>query len=117
MKKLCFLASLFICLNLPILSHANTETYNWCGIYFEKAEQAFIRIPIADLRKGSSICTPENYAERAGISGSVNIALDFKTKRSNLGNWRKFDNHVLEISGKLKNGAITRTRLIRDAGI
>jgi hypothetical protein len=117
MKKLCFLTSLFVCLNQPVLSHANTETHNWCGIYFEKAEQAFIRIPMADLHKGSSFCTTESYAERVGIAGSVNIALDFRANRSNLGNWRKFDNHVLEISGKLKNGTITRTRLIRDAGM
>ena len=117
MKKLCFLTSLFICLNLPLLSHANTETQNWCGIYFENAEQGFLRIPIADIRQGSKTCNLENYAERAQMSGTVNIAIDITRSPSTLGHWRKFDSHVLEVNGKLKNGEITHTRFIRDMGI
>ena len=117
MKKLCFLIALLICINLPLSSYAATDTHNWCGMYFEQDEQGFIRIPMADLRQGSSICTPEDFAQRAQTSGTVNIALNFNNSRSTLGHWRKFDNHILEIRGKLKKGEISRTRFIRDTGI
>lgn len=117
MKKLCFLTALFICLNFPLLSHANIETHNWCGIYFEQNNQGFIRIPMVDLHRGSAVCNLDDYAVRVQTSGAVSVAVDITQSRSSLGHWRKFDNHVLEIRGKLKNGEITRTKLIRDLGI
>lgn len=117
MKKLCFLTALFICLNLTFISNANAETRNWCGKYFEQNEQGFLRIPMADVRQGSHSCTPEDFASRSQISGTVNIALNFTKSISTLANWSKFNNHIIEISGKLKHGEISRTRLIRDTGI
>ena len=117
MKKLGFLTALLVCLNFPFLSMAKTETYNWCGIYFEEAEQGYLRIPLADLRNGSTTCTLEDYTSRAQTSGTVNVALDITESRSALGYWRKFNNHVLEISGKLQRGEINHTHFIRDMGL
>ena len=116
MRKLCFLTLLLLCLSFPISTQANVETYNWCGTYFEKDDQGFIRIPMADLRAGSSNCDVESYSSRILSSGTVNIALGFTKSRSAVSNWRKFNNHLLEVRGKLKNGEITSTRLIRDVG-
>lgn len=115
MQKLCLTALLLLCFSLP--TNAYAENNNWCGIYFEENDQGFIRIPISDIRTGSGDCNGENYTTRTSSFGSTKIALDFTKNRSALGYWRKFNNHIIEIRGKLNYGEIKNPRLIRDLGI
>ena len=116
MKKSALLA-LFLCLGLPFASLAETGVENWCGTYFEDNGRGFIRLAREDFGTGSSACDVEDYYERAEKSGTANIALDFTHKRSALINWRKFNNHVIEVRGKFRNGFIDGTRFVRDRGV
>ncbi len=116
MRKLLFLMLLLLCFSFSTTGHANTETLNWCGTYFENNNQGYLRLPRTDLFTGSQECSLISYNENVSNSGDILIALDFTKNRSALSHWRKFDNHLLEIRGKFRNGAITGTRLVRDIG-
>lgn len=116
MKKLALLM-LFLCFCLSFAGSALADTANWCGTYFEEDGRAFLRLARDDFGIGSSSCNQETYDERTARSGTANIALDFSGRHSTLGDWRKFNNHLIEIRGKYRNGYITRTRFVRDMGI
>ena len=64
-----------------------------------------------------SIFGVRDYNERAERSGTANIALDFTKNRSTVNKWRKFNNHLIEVRGKFRNGYISGTRFIRDMGV
>lgn len=115
MKKLG-LPTLFLCCVLSLAAEAS-ETLNWCGTYFEDNGRGFIRLARVDLNAGSSSCSVPEYNEKVENTGHAVIALDFTKNRSAVSNWRKFDNHLIEVRGKYRNGYITSTRLIRDIGI
>lgn len=115
MKKLG-LPTLFLCCVLSLAAEAS-ETLNWCGTYFEDNGRGFIRLARVDLNSGSSSCTMSEYNERVANTGHTAIALDFTKSRSAVSNWRKFDNHLIEVRGKYRDGSITSTRLIRDMGV
>ena len=114
MRKTIFVIIL-LCLNLiiPVTGNSNTNTEQWCGTYFESNGQGYIRLAIQDFSTGSSNCSISSYEKRAEKSGTANIALNMRSPHK----WRKFDNHLIVIRGKLRNGQIDRTRFIRDLGI
>lgn len=116
MKKSALLA-LFLCVGFPFAGLADNTTENWCGTYFEDNGRGFIRLAREDFGTGSSNCDVNEYYERAEKSGTANIALDFTHNRSSLSNWRKFNNHVIEIRGTFRNGYIDNTRFVRDRGV
>lgn len=109
--------ALFLCVSASTAGLANNNTENWCGTYFENNGRGYIRLAREDFGTGSSDCTPENYYERVENSGTANIALDFTHNRSAVNNWRKFNNHLIEVRGKFRNGTIDGTRLVRDMGV
>lgn len=109
------LATLFLCISFSPNAHSNSraDMEQWCGTYFESEGQGYIRLPIQDISTGSSNCSLSNYEKRVENGGAANVALDMRTPHK----WRKFDNHLIVIRGKLRNGQIDRTRFIRDLGI
>lgn len=116
MKKLALL-TLFLCLSFSFAGFADAETENWCGTYFEEGGRGYIRLARNDFGVGSSNCSMDGYNERAERSGTANIALDFTKNRSTVNKWRKFNNHLIEVRGKFRNGYISGTRFIRDMGV
>lgn len=116
MLKTCSLALLFILISFDSNSLAGTPTLNWCGTYFEQNNQGFIRVPLLESKTGSHSCSLEEYNQRASY-GSIDLALNFAKNRTTLNNWKKFNNHVIVIRGKIKNGKISKTRFVRDVGI
>ena len=117
MRKLSFLAIVFMCLCFCPLSLADTEMLNWCGTYFEANNQSYLRIARGDLFTGSNICDIEVYHQRIMSSGHINLALNHSKNRNVAGKWRKFTDHVIEVRGKIQNGSIIGTRLVRDIGV
>ena len=117
MRQLCYTTLLFISLSFICLKPAQAEINNWCGAYFEEENTGYLRIAMSDIKNGNSRCTYESYYTRAQTSGTAKIALSFSKQRSAVTNWRKFDNHILEVRGKLENGEITSPRFVRDLGI
>lgn len=115
MKKIALLA-LFLCIVSTKAGLADNNIENWCGTYFEDNGQAFLRLAKEDFGIGSSECNVDDYHEKAEKSGTANIALDL-TRNSTLNNWRKFNNHVIEVRGKFRNGYIKSTRFVRDMGV
>lgn len=115
MKKIAILA-LFLCITSTKAGLAESNTENWCGTYFENNGQAYLRLAREDFGTGSSECNVDTYTKKAQNSGTANIALDFN-KNSTINNWRKFNNHVIEVRGKLRNGYLRSTRFIRDMGV
>lgn len=114
MKKLIIIIMiLFIKLSFTPNVKSNVNTEQWCGTYFESNGQGYIRLPRQDFLTGSSHCSIENYEKRIEKSGVATIALDMRNPHK----WRKFDNHLIEIRGKFRNGQIDRTRFVRDLGI
>ena len=116
MQKLSTLILLFSCIISP-LSSAHAENLNLCGAYFEDNDRGFIRVARRDLFEGSSNCDIESYRERIMQSGYVNLALNHTKTRPVSATWNKFNDHVIEVRGKIRNGVITNTKLIRDAGV
>jgi len=116
MKKTALLA-LFLCMVTSTAGLAENDTENWCGTYFEDNGQAFLRLAREDFGTGSSECNVPEYQKKAEESGTADIALDFSRNRSTLNNWRKFNNHVIEVRGKFRNGYIKSTRFVRDMGV
>ncbi len=116
MKKIALIA-LFLCVFLSSTSHADSNIENYCGTYFEDNGRGFIRLARVDFGTGSSSCDVNNYYDRAQKSGTADIALNFNRQRSTISNWRKFNNHVIEVRGKFQNGYINSTRFIRDMGV
>lgn len=116
MQKLSLWTLLFLCIICP-LSSASAENLNLCGAYFEDNDRAFIRIARQDLHDGSSSCDINSYRERVMRSGYVNLALNHTKNRPISATWNKFNDHVIEVRGKIHNGTITGTKLIRDAGV
>lgn len=98
-------------------SAANAEIMNWCGTYFEENGRGYLRLAREDLESGSNDCSIAEYNERVANTGSASIALDFAKNRSTVSKWRKFNNHLIEVRGKVRNGQISNARLIRDAGV
>lgn len=115
MKKIATLA-LFLCMFSLNAGLADNNVENWCGTYFEDNGQGFLRLAREDFGTGSSNCDISEYHEKAKKSGTANIALNF-SRSSTLNNWRKFNNHVIEIRGKFHNGYIKSTRFVRDMGV
>lgn len=109
--------ALFLCVSASTTGLANNNTENWCGTYFEDNGRGYIRLAREDFGSGSSNCTPQTYQERVENSGTANIALDFTHNRSTVNNWRKFNNHLIEVRGKFRNGYIDDTRFVRDMGV
>jgi len=116
MRKSYFLALLFLCMSFSCKSYA-AQTLNWCGTYFEENERGYLIISQDDLISGSDTCSTSNYKENLADGIPVVVALDFTKNRSALTNWRKFNNHLLEVRGKMRGGIITSTRFVRDFGI
>lgn len=116
MQKLSFLILLFLCI-FSTLSQAYAENLNLCGTYFEDNDRSFLRVARQDLYDGSSNCDIDSYHERVMNSGYVNLALNHTKNRPVPASWNKFNDHVIEIRGKIRNGTITSTKLIRDAGV
>lgn len=117
MQKLIYTILLLVIFATVTITSAHAKTTNWCGTYFEEDNQGYLRIAIDDIQKGGSSCTPESYYARIQNSGAAKIYLDFAKHYSMVANWRKFNNHILEIRGKLDYGKIISPRLIRDIGI
>jgi hypothetical protein len=117
MKKVIALV-LFLVLAYSPLSYANyeTDTEEWCGVYFENQGQSYIRLSRSDLGIGSPRCSLSKYKQNSTQSGTANVALDF-TKTSTTYKWKKFDTHLIVIRGKFRNGRINNPRFIRDLGI
>ncbi len=116
MQKLSLMILLFLCIISP-LSSAFAENINLCGTYFEDNDRSFIRIARQDLFNGSNNCDIEAYQERVMQSGYVNLALNHTRNRPVPTSWNKFNDHVIEVRGKIRKGMITNTKLIRDAGV
>lgn len=116
MKKVGLLA-LFLCFSICQATAASIDTMNWCGKYYEQNGTAYLRLARQDLIDGSSTCSPEEYVKKIEKNGQVSVALSFTKKISALGNWRKFENQLVEIRGKLRNGTIANPRFIRNMGI
>ncbi|MCM1323751.1 MAG: hypothetical protein NC218_06280 [Acetobacter sp.] len=116
MRKAALLA-LFLCVTSSSAGLADSNTENWCGTYFEDNGRGFIRLAREDFGTGSSNCSPEDYYERVENSGAADIALDFTHNRSSINHWRKFNNHLIEVRGKFRNGYIDNTRFVRDMGV
>lgn len=116
MLKTCFFTLLFMLISFGSAGYAETPTLNWCGTYFEKDDQGFIRVPLLESKTGSKSCSSEEYNQRIKY-GSTNLILSFAKTRTTLNNWRKFNNHIIIVRGKIKNGKISKTRFVRDVGI
>lgn len=86
-------------------------------LILKKTAAGYIRLARDDFGVGSSNCSMDGYNERAERSGTANIALDFTKNRSTVNKWRKFNNHLIEVRGKFRNGYISGTRFIRDMGV
>ena len=116
MKKIIALV-LFLLFAFSPVSYANyeTDTEEWCGVYFEKEGQGYIRLSRSDLGIGSPHCSLSKYQQKTQQSGTANIALDF-TKRSTTLKWKKFDSHLIVVRGKFRNGRINNPRFIRNLG-
>lgn len=117
MKKAITLVLLLMLAYTP-LSYANyeTDTEEWCGVYFEKENQSYIRLSRSDLGIGSPRCSLSKYQQNSQQTGTANVALDF-TKSSTTHKWRKFDTHLIVVRGKFRNGRINNPRFIRDLGV
>lgn len=115
MKKIALLA-LFLCMFSTPAGLADNRVENWCGTYFEDNGQGYLRLAREDFGTGSTACNITDYYEKAQKSGTANIMLDF-THNSTLTNWRKFNNHVIEVRGKFQNGYLRSARFIRDMGV
>lgn len=115
MKKLALLALIIGMFPISMAKCADTE--NWCGTYIEEEGKGYIRLARADFGIGSSSCIVSEYADRVEKSGATNVGLDFTHNNSMVNKWRKFNNHIIEIRGKFRNGTIDNVRLIRDMGV
>lgn len=115
MRKLIFLTLLFLCISLSVTNVARAENINWCGTYFESNNNSFIAIAPTEMAKGSQFCSAEKY--RTTSASKTVMLIDFNKNRSRVGNWRKFQNHVIEIRGKLRGtNRIINPRFVRDYG-
>ncbi len=114
--RILALLALFLCFS-PVNSANSSETENWCGTYFEEDGRGYIRLARADFGTGSTNCNINEYTDRVAESGTANIALEFTHNKSTVNKWRKFNNHVIEVRGKFRNGSISNTRFIRDMGV
>lgn len=117
MRKLFLLTLLFFCIGFSNEGFAKTETMNWCGTYFEENNISYLFVSQEDYIDGSKNCSIENFKNSIRITGIKSITLDFTKNRSKIGNWRKFQNHLIEIRGKLHNDVVSNARLVRDYGI
>ena len=65
MKKTITLVLLLMLAYTP-LSYANyeTDTEEWCGVYFEKENQSYIRLSRSDLGIGSPRCSLSKYQQK-----------------------------------------------------
>ena len=116
MRKLYFLILFLTCINYAPQCFAKATTVNWCGTYFEDNERGYLLVAQQDLREGSPNCDLEEYQKRISTTGSALIHLELTNNRSNLNNWRKFSNHLIEIRGKIRNGTVVSTHFVRDRG-
>lgn len=116
MKRLTVL-TLFLCLGFSSAGVADSDVMNWCGTYFEDDGRGYIRLALTDLNTGSEDCSMEAYNNRINTTGQTRLGLDFARNRSTVNKWRKFDNHLIEVRGKIRNGYINNPRLIRDRGV
>ena len=116
MQKLSRIVLLFLCIISP-LSSAFAENLNLCGTYFENNNRGFLRIAREDLYNGSEHCDMDSYHSRVKNSGYVNLALNHTKNRPVSATWNKFNDHIIEVRGKIRDGMITNTKLIRDAGV
>ena len=117
MKKIITLV-LFLLLAYSPLSYANyeTDTEEWCGVYFEDQGQGYIRLSRSDFGTGSSGCSISRYKQNSSNTGTANVALDF-TKTSTTNKWKKLNSHLIVVRGKFRNGRISNPRFIRDLGV
>ena len=117
MKKIITLV-LFMLLAFSPLSYAyyETDTEEWCGVYFEKQGQSYIRLSRKDLGIGSFRWSLSKYKQSAELNGTANVALNFN-RPSTTAKWKKFDTHLIVLRGKFRNGRINNPRFIRDLGI
>ena len=115
MRKI-FWTVLFLCSVLSFSGTAHAGNLNWCGIYFEEQDRAFLVVSVEDVASGSKNCSVKDYRESTTMLGSAVMPIDFSKNRSKIGHWRKFSRHFIEIRGKIRNNKITNARLIRDYG-
>lgn len=115
MRKFLFLILLYSFLTIANIAHA--KTLNWCGTYFEKNNKGYIIVSQNAIRKGDKHCTAKSYQNDIDVFGSAIMPVDFSAKRSKLGYWRKFNNHLIEIRGKLYENKVTYPHFVRDYGI
>lgn len=114
--RLLALLTIFLCFS-PVSPANSADTENWCGTYFEEDGRGYLRLARADFGIGSTNCDVSEYADRVKQSGAADIVLDFTHNNSTVNKWRKFNNHIIEIRGKFRNGYISDTRFIRDMGV
>lgn len=117
MHKLCFLTVLFLGSTYSLGSNADAPTRNWCGVYTQDGNHGYIRIAQQDLIHGSIGCTASSYQERSKDSGVVHLPLEMNKKRTARYQWQGFDNHLIEIRGKNRNGTIEKVSFVRDIDI
>ena len=114
MHKICFLTLLFLGTTSSLGSYADAPTRNWCGIYTQNGNYGYIRIARQDLLHGSIGCTAPLYQERAATSGTIDLPFEINKKRTARYQWQSFDNHLIEIRGKNRNGVIEKVHFVRD---
>lgn len=107
----------FLCIVFSLASGvALASTKNWCGVYFESKNQGYIRVLRNDIGAGSEGCSLSDYNERKKDERVISIALKFTRNNSSVAKWRKFNNHLIEVRGKYRNGIIIGTKFVRDLG-
>ena len=117
MHKISFLTILFLGATYSLGSYADAPTRNWCGIYTQEGNYGYIRIAREDLQNGSIGCTSALYEERSHNSGTVELPFEVNKKRTAAHEWQNFNNHLIEIRGKNRNGVIEKVHFVRDINL